>query len=223
MEHLEIERIALSIMEAHGCHTMILYGSRARGDATSHSDVDILYVRENGPAVRDSRLVEGVHFDAFVYPEAALATPEPALLRVLGGIVVRERDGFGSALLARLRELHDRGPAPLPDDERRALVLWSQKMLDRFRGQSGAEANYRRMSLLVQALEDYFSLRNAWFRGSKEAFAWLLQHDETAYTLFERASHPGASDGAFADLVQAVYLSHVEQVGDAHASRPVRP
>jgi hypothetical protein len=80
---------------------------------------------------------------------------------VLGGIVIRERGGFGSALLARLRELDDRGPTPLPDDERWTLVLWSQKMLDRFRGQRGLEANYRRMSLLIQALEDYSDLVQA--------------------------------------------------------------
>jgi len=205
MEHREIERIALTIMEAHGCHTTILYGSRARGDATLQSDVDLICIREDGPAVRDARVVDGIYVDAFIYPEATLKTLEPSLLRVLGGVVIRERGGFGSALLTRLRELHDRGPTPLPDDERRALVLWSQKMLDRFRGQRGLDASFRRMFLLIQALEDYFVLRNAWFRGSKEAFAWLRQHDISAYVLFERAAQPGASDGAFSDLVQTVY------------------
>jgi hypothetical protein len=208
MDHEEIERIALTIMDAHGCHTTILYGSHARGDATLHSDIDLICIREDGPAVRDARVVDGIYVDAFIYPEAALKTPEPPLLRVLGGFVIRERGGFGSALLTRLRELHDRGPTPLPDDERRALVIWSQKMLDRFRGRRGLDADYRRMSLLIQALEDYFVLRNTWFRGSKEAFAWLQQHDSPAYMLFERAAQPGASDGAFSDLVQAVYRSH---------------
>lgn len=208
MEHREIERIALSTMDAHGCHTMILYGSRARGDATLHSDVDLIGIRDDGPAVRDARVVDGIYLDAFIYPEAMLRTPEPSLLRVLGGIVIRERDGLGSALLTQLRALHDRGPTPLPDDERRALVIWSQKMLDRFRGQRGLEADYRRMFLLIQALEDYFVLRNAWFRGSKEAFAWLLQHDSSTYALFERAALPGASDAAFSDLAQTVYGLH---------------
>jgi uncharacterized protein len=213
MEHREIERIALTIMEAHGCHTMILYGSWARGDATVHSDVDLLCVREDGPATRDARVVDGVYVDAFISPEAALKTVEPSLLRVLGGVVIRERDGFGSALLAQLRELHDRGPTPLPDDERRALLIWSRKMLDRFRGQRGLDADYRRRFLFIQALEDYFLLRNAWFRGSKEAFAWLEQHDGAVHASFERAAEPGASDDAFSDLVQAVYGSHVAGSG----------
>jgi predicted nucleotidyltransferase len=205
MEHQEIERIALTMMEAHGCHTAILYGSWARGDATSSSDIDLIFIREDGPAVRDACVEDGIYVDAFIYPEAKLKTLEPSLLRVLGGVVLRERDGFGSALLTQLQELHDRGPTPMPDDERRALVLWSRKMLDRFRGQRGLEASYRRMCLLPQALEDYFLLRNAWFRGPKEAFAWLRQHDGSTYEVFERAAQPGASDGDFSDLVQAVY------------------
>jgi hypothetical protein len=149
--------------------------------------------------------VDGIYIDAFIYPEATLKTLEPSLLRILGGVVIRERDGFGSALLAQLRELHERGPVPMPDDERRALIVWSQKMLDRFRGQGGLEADYNRMSLLLRALEDYFALRNAWFRGSKLAFEWLFQHDGSAYASFERAAQPGASDDAFADLVRTVY------------------
>src|SRR5262249_41177910 len=155
MDHREIERIALGLMAAHGCHTTILYGSHARGDATPHSDVDILCVREDGPSLRDTRVVEGVYLDAFIYPEAALMSPDPSPLRALGGVVIRERDGFGAALLAGLRDLHDRGPAPVPDDERRAVLIWSRKMLDRFRGQRGIEADYRRMQLVLQSLEDY--------------------------------------------------------------------
>ena len=208
MPHREIERLALATMEAHGCHTAILYGSRARGDATPQSDVDLICVRETGAAVRDARIVDGVYLDAFIYAEAGLKTLEPSLLRILGGVVICERGGFGSALLAQIQEFDGRGPAPLPDDERGALVVWSQKMLDRFRGQHGLDANYRRMFLLVRALEDYFLLRNAWFRGEKEALAWLLQHDRSAYILFERAADSGATDSAFSDLVRAVYGPH---------------
>jgi predicted nucleotidyltransferase len=201
MDRRDIERIALTLAEAHGCHTTILYGSHARGDATASSDVDFACIREGGPSVR---YAEVVYVDAFVYPEAALETLEPSMLRLLGGVVLRERDGFGSALLARLRDLDERGPAAMPDDERRALVVWSQKMLERIRG-SGVDADYRRMSLVVQALEDYFTLRGAWFRGSKEAFAWLRENDRAAYGAFERAGRADAGGEAFSELVAAVY------------------
>lgn len=200
-----IERLAADFAEAHGCHTVILYGSHARGDATANSDVDLLGVRESGAAGRDARMVDGVFLDGFVYPEEALATLDPSMLRVLGGVVLRERDGLGTGLLARIQELHDRGPKPLPDDERQALVVWSRKMIERFRGQHGVEARFRRMSLVIQALEDYFLLRNAWFRGPKEAFAWLLRHDRATHALFEQASRPEATEEAFEELARSVY------------------
>jgi len=205
--HGEIERLALRVTAEHGCHTTILYGSRARGDATPESDVDLVGVREEGPSARDARVVEGVYFDVFVYPEAALAALDSSHLRLLGGVVLQEQGGFGTALLERVKALDEKGPTPLPEDERQALTVWSHKMLVRFRGKQGAEANYRRRFLVIQALEDYFSLRGAWFRGSKEAFEWLRRNNPVGYGLFEAALSPGASDEDLASLVEAVYGS----------------
>jgi Nucleotidyltransferase domain len=205
MEHSKIERISLSVMAAHGCHTAVLYGSLARGQATDTSDLDLLCVRRDGPNVRDAHIEDGIYVDAFIYSEASLATPEPALLRILGGWVLCEADGYGTELLARLQSLHDRGPEPMSDDARRAAVLWSSKMLDRFRGQRGLEPNYRRMQLFTQSLEDYFALRGLWFPGPKAAFAWLHRHDARSHGQFERTAQPDATDADFAELVRAVY------------------
>jgi len=190
-------------MEEHRCHTALIYGSWARGDATPASDVDVLCLREGGGKARDARIVGGVYLDAFVYPDSVLDDLDPSFLRILGGVIVRERNGMGSELLARVREMHDRGPTPIPDDERAALVTWSEKMLARFRAHRGAEIEYRRMYLVVRALEDYFGLRNAWYKGEKEAFAWLRENDPSTYERFERAST--LTDDVLADLVAAVY------------------
>ena len=205
MDPAVIERIACELMEAHGCHTAILYGSWARGDATAESDVDLMWVRAEGEPYRDADLRDGVYIDGFVYPQSSLETLEPALLRVLGGRVIRERDGYGTALIARLRAFHDAGPKPMPPDERRAVLLWSRKMLERFSGKSGLDASFRRMQLLQTALEDYFAFRGAWFSGPKASFAWLAANDPEAHACFARATEPGASDADFAALVTAVY------------------
>lgn len=205
MAYEDVERIALEVMSAHGCHTAILYGSWARGQATAESDLDLLCVRDEGKPFRDARVIEGVYLDAFIYPRAELANPAPELLRALGGVVLREADGCGTALLAQLAALHARGPAPLPEDERRALVLWSRKMLERLGGTSGLEVGYRRMQLYLQCLEDYFALRGKWFEGPRQAYAWLLQHDTATYRCFAHAALPAASADAFVALVQAVY------------------
>jgi predicted nucleotidyltransferase len=207
MDQDGIDAAALAIADGHGCHTIVLYGSRARGDADAGSDVDLLCIRDDGPAVRDSRVIDGVYFDAFVYPRDALVTPDPALLRILGGQVMRERDGAGTALLARVRAAFDKGPESLPADEQTARIVWAHKMLDRVRGNDDSEADYRRLSLVVQALEDYFELRALWFRGPKVAFPWLLTHDEAAHHAFEAAMHPAADQDALVTLVEAVYGS----------------
>ena len=89
-------------------------------------------------------------------------------------------------------------------------------MLDRFRNSHGVEIDYRRMYLVVRALEDYFALRNAWYEGEKEAFAWLRERDPSTYSLFERASQ--LSDSALTDLVEAVY-----EVMPTPAGTPANP
>src|SRR5262245_60474411 len=104
MDHGAIQAAAFAIADAHRCHTVVLYGSHARGDADRGSDVDLLCIRDDGPALRDSRLIDGVYFDVFVYPHAALTALDPSFLRLLGGQVLRERDGAGTALLGRVRE-----------------------------------------------------------------------------------------------------------------------
>jgi predicted nucleotidyltransferase len=205
MDPNAIEATALAIADAHACHTVVLYGSRARGDADEGSDVDLLCIRDDGPSFRDARLIDGVYFDVFVCPPDAVATVDVALLRILGGQVLRERDGAGTALLARVRDRFERGPDPLPADDRTVRIVWAHKMLDRIRRSDGVGAAYHRMALAVQALEDYFALRGLWFRGSKVAFPWLLTHDEGAHQAFEAATQPGADHAALAALVGAVY------------------
>lgn len=205
MDTADIERLTIEIMRQDDCHTAILYGSWARGQATTKSDVDILCIREGGAAFRDARLIRGIYLDAFIYPRAELEAPTPDLLKVVGGRVIQEEGGAGSALLRKVQLLYDRGPLPLSDDQRRVAVVWADKMLDRVRGKADLEAQFRKMQLVMQSLEDYFALRGHWFRGPREALAWLLTYDVATHAHFEDALQSGANDAAFATLVRSVY------------------
>lgn len=197
--------LALRTADRHRCHTAILYGSWARGDATPGSDVDVLCVRKGGVPRRDARCIDGVYLDAFIYPEAALATPDASMLRLVGGVVLRTRGRFAHRLLDDVRALDERGPDPLPDDERQARIVWAHKTLGRIGGQDADEGNYRRIGLVLQALEDHFSLAGKWFRGSKEAFRWLRSNAPATHQHFAAALRPDAPADALAMLVQAVY------------------
>jgi hypothetical protein len=201
-----IRQIADELRERHGCHTVILYGSRARGDQRPNSDYDLLGIRDGGERMRDARLWRGAYLDLFIYPEQLVEQPDETMLQWLGGVVLFQKSQIGDTLLARLDELFRAGPAPLPPDERQTRRVWAGKMLERAR-EGDAEANYRRAWLLTALLEDYFQLRDQWYLGPKRSLAWLREHDPSAYAAFDTALQPGASLDQIAALIGHVLAS----------------
>ena len=197
-----LQSIAEDVRTRHRCHTLILYGSWARGDATPTSDYDLLGIRKQGrEVVRDARLWEGVYLDIFVYPEKKLRPDD--LLQVRDGKVLFQKDHIGDALLARIGKVYARGPRPLSPDEIGARRIWAQKMFDRLRA-GDPEGNYRRVWLLTALLEDYFVLQNRWYEGPKAAFKWLRRHRPDVCAKFENALMPAADLPMISDLIAEV-------------------
>ena len=118
-----LDVISEDLRAHHGRHTVILYGSRARGDATATSDYDVLGVEESGDSVRDARLWNGVYLDIFIHPEAKLLTPDASRVYIKDGIVLFQKGDLGSRFLERLHAIDAAGPKQLPADEIRALVI----------------------------------------------------------------------------------------------------
>jgi predicted nucleotidyltransferase len=199
-----LRSVAEDIRARHKCHTLILYGSWARGDATPASDYDLLAIRPRGNAVvRDARLWEGAYLDIFVYPEKKLKPAD--LLHVRGGKVLFQKGRLGEVLLARIDKIHAQGPKPLSVDEIGARRMWAHKMLDRLRV-GDPEGNYRRAWLLTALLEDYFVLRNRWYEGPKLALKWLRRHRPDVCAKFAAALEPAADLSAISDLIAAVVV-----------------
>jgi hypothetical protein len=182
---------------------VILYGSRARGDATAESDYDVAGIRAGGPSVRDARPWRDSYLDAFIYPESAVATASEERLHWLGGRVLLEQEGLGRRLLAALATVEAAGPQPLAEDDAATRRVWLGKMVERA-GRGDLEGHYRRAWLLFQALEDYFALRGRWYRGPKEGFAWLKAHDPETLAVFEAALAPDAPIAALRALAARV-------------------
>ncbi|MGH2415505.1 MAG: nucleotidyltransferase domain-containing protein [Microcystaceae cyanobacterium] len=187
----------------HNCHTVILYGSRAKGTHTAESDYDLFAVRETGESLRDARLWNNYYLDIFIYNEKDVIIVDDSFLRIRGGVVLREWEGFGQRLLKQVDELFATGPAALSASEVQLRRTWFSKMLKRI-SQGDIEADYRRVWLLYVLLEDYFALRQKWYLGSKESWSWLKIHDPETYVAFEVALKPGASFSTIESLVEKV-------------------
>ena len=198
-----VDELAEGLRTRHGCHTAILYGSRAEGDARAGSDYDIAGFGATAKTYRDARKWHGVYVDAFVHPEAKLADPPIDLLAMRGGVVLFEKEGAGTRFLARLEEIFRAGPEGLPDNEIAGLRVWAWKMLERA-AHPDIEASYRRAWLLMALLEDYFVLRHLWYLGPKRSFRWLEANEPRVHAAFTAALRPGADLAAIERLVEMV-------------------
>jgi predicted nucleotidyltransferase len=207
VDEAALRTLAEELSARHGCHTVVLYGSRARGTHRPDSDVDLLLVRPGGVSTRDVRMWRGVQVDAFVDEEAKLdPEKDEGLLRIRHGKLLRDETGFGASLIRKTQEVFARGPAALPPEEVEALRVWCGKMLQRIasRGTGPVQADYRRVSLLTELLPLYFRLRRRWYLGSEEALRTLAEEEPRVHDVFARALVPGAAPEAIEALVKRV-------------------
>jgi hypothetical protein len=192
------------LRRAHRVHTIILYGSRSRGEATAESDIDVACYADVDASKRDARLWNNMFLDAFVYPTAQLsAAPDGEMLRLCGAQVLLDERSLAEPYLARVSALEEQGPPALSEAEQRMRRTWARKMLARIR-RGDLEAHYRHHWLLYQLLEDYFALRGEWYRGPKRALGDLLIGAPDAFVAFERALVPGATLDTLEALVDVV-------------------
>jgi len=199
-DEAEIVRV---LCDQHQCHTVMLYGSRARNAAQAGSDWDVLGVRTRGESTRDVRQLTDGWLDAFVHPESHFATLDEGSLRFVNAKVLVDREGFAGKLLKRVAAFEAAGPKPLRSDEEATIRAWYPKMLDRI-ARGDTEARYRRAWLLYDALEAYFRLRHKWYRGPKQSLSYLREHDVATYHAFDRALAPEATFDDLVDLTRAV-------------------
>ncbi len=200
---LLLEALRDHLVQRHGVHTVILYGSRANGSALPGSDIDVAAFWPGDQTMRDTRQFHGDYLDLFIYPDSLLAQPSAADLKLRGGRVLLQRGNEADRCLAQLDALHAAGPTPLPADELQARRDWAHKMLGRI-ARGDTEGHYRRAWLQTALLEDWFVLRGLWFEGPKRALAWLAQHEPATRLAFDAGLAPGASWDTLRLLVEQV-------------------
>jgi hypothetical protein len=179
-----LTKLVGELIKKQKCHTVILYGSRARGDATPQSDYDLMGVRRSGNKFRIAEKRQGLYSDIFVYPEKDLKKVGEDYLYMNGGKVLYQKGNFGTTFLEKLKSASKRKYKPLPSDEIQTRKVWLHKMFDRI-ALGDIEGNYRRSWLHEALLADYFHIRKKRYLGSKQSFAWLKKHDPETYSLFD--------------------------------------
>lgn len=207
-ENDELSALREEFVGVHDCHTVILYGSRAIGDATPESDWDVAGVRARGEMFRVSRPWRGTFLDAFVYADAEVSEPNEDLLKLRGGRLLEDANGFGARLLARLDAFYESGPPLRPAWHWEMQRVWFAKTLARIR-RDDVEARLRRGWLVMEALENYFCFRHRFYPGPKQGLAWLRENDPATFSCFEEALRPQAGFAPVERLVEVLLASPI--------------
>lgn len=181
--NLIIEELA----NIYHCHTIILYGSRARGDYTATSDYDVMGITSTGEKKRIARFDDQhqVYLDIFIYPETDFHSLQEEHLRIADGIIVLDHLQFGQNLLSSLKSKLSE-PIEIPSDEIEARKIWYGKMLSRA-SKRDVEGKYRHIWSVFSLLEDYFVFRGIRYQGPKSAFQYLEINDKSTLVLFDIA------------------------------------
>lgn len=180
-----LSRIVIDLQKRYSPHTIIFYGSRARGDHTPSSDMDVVCFVEGATRIADARDFEGLYLDAWVYGSDVMSASTDELLRVADGYCLYDEFGRGEIFLKELQQRIKQGPKQLSASEIQHTKKWVDKMLERAKS-SDVESLYRRYWLAVDLLQIYFDLRGQWYFGSKRSLAWLKEYDSIGYELFSQ-------------------------------------
>lgn len=169
------------------CHTIILYGSRARGDFKPTSDYDVAGITSMSDKKWIARFDEKhqVFHDIFIFPEKELVNPGEDHLPMADGIVIIEHNDFGTRLLEKLKNIQNK-PLSITNTEIKARKIWYKKMLAR--AEIGdLEGKYRHIWAIYTILEDYFAFKKLRFHGPKKAFQYLSAHEPNILHAFDLA------------------------------------
>jgi predicted nucleotidyltransferase len=192
------------IRTTYGAHTIILYGSRARGEAKDNSDYDIIAFRGLGtPEESKYDLFKGASLDIHFYPDEVLKDMYPSMVLgfVKGNVILCQKDHFGDQFIQHFKKIYDRG-FNLPDSLKQQVV--DEIKTTFLKIDNTLAGYYYQYRLLSSLLGHYFTLRNFYYLGPRESFAWLKKNDLSTYYAFEKALKPGASLNSIKQLVNRV-------------------
>ena len=167
-----MEKIIRYLLDTYHPRSLLVYGSYTRGDMDEFSDFDCMVIVDAKEKDHDDSVIDGVPLDCFIFTAEETA---------------------GAALKARVRRYVDEHTAT-EQSEKEFIAAWIRKTVRRMR-KGDDEGSYRAFLFLSESLEDYCSLRDLFYFGSKKTIALLKRDDPAGYELF-RHDVTGRTDDA---------------------------
>ncbi len=187
-----------------GAHTIILFGSRSQGVASSKSDYDFIGLRGVGtPEEKVRDLFKGVYLDLHLYPEDIIhGMNMVGLLGMTGGATILcQKNELGNYLIKRIKNVYNKGFF-VPERIKKEIVDEIKMNMSKIDDTVGGR--YYQNYLLSSVLEHYFTLRNRYYIGARQSFMWIKENDLSTYQAFEKALKPGANMRSVKELVDRV-------------------
>lgn len=94
-----LKEIVQVLTDKYHCHTVVLYGSRARGQTTPTSDYDVIGVCKRGSKTRIARKHDGKFWDVFIYAEKDLRKLNDQHLSWKHARILYSENSYGKTLL----------------------------------------------------------------------------------------------------------------------------
>lgn len=182
-----MQEIVEYIKEKYHPLALILYGSYADGSNNANSDFDALVITDGQEKTHDTSVQNGIQLDVFVFPSSIFSSnyaPEE-FVQVFDGKIVIDTDGRASELIHNVRD-YVAGKSQKPREEVADELSWCKKMLLRVARQD-AEGMFRLHWLLVDSLEIYFDVINAFYFGPKKSLRWMEKHDPESFRCYSNA------------------------------------
>jgi predicted nucleotidyltransferase len=129
---LHLEKIVEHLKNKYKCNSIIVYGSRARGDTTKYSDYDVVGIgSKQKKLIRIAKEINGVYWDVWVYPENKLKKIDISMINMHQGKVIYDTKAFGKKLLKRIAQFYKKGPEKLLRWEKELKISWLNKSFAR--------------------------------------------------------------------------------------------
>jgi predicted nucleotidyltransferase len=204
-----LPEITKHMQEKYKAHTVILYGSRAKGTATPKSDYDILAFRKTGtPRESVVDLWKGIPLDLHLVPESAMDELEPWSAGVVeGAVILCQKDNFGERFIENKRKRYAQGFFTSDQIKNNIidaikLTLWKVDNTD--------TGQYYRNQLLSSFPDYYSTLHNLYYLGPRSSLKWLKKNDPLTFNAFSKALKPDATIESLKELIEHVTAPFIQ-------------